>query len=656
MKFSYFRIFITLFFLTWMQGADAQLLDSLKSKSTKVGKSLKELIKQPKEKNNKNAPSSQTTGNAKPQSSQGGGSFKRQTIAFPSKEYKSFDIPVYRGVPIVGTKQDSYYSLTYEFNKEGDVRNLELYRLLLEMNVLEEVYRSRESPFNKKNAGDERSRYVNQSLVKLLRGSLLSEDIAQKYFCNPSAEREKCSNYWGGNGANEFAQNKAYDDFLKSGLYETLQKKANELPLEVYFIRQIHLPTYDFDKKGFLLPIHPGNDWAAVEPLQERNIFLSMSPEEGSRLRERLVGQYANQKNMYALIKLTFYKSVEAINKKSYILSNRFTPARVADPIVEFYEDPALEKRIGQIDISGLMNKNTLSSGGEDPTSLLKFKFNDPKLRDFELIGYNKLPLIGAPTTVTQRHSLNGNKSPDYNSLYILLALSKGADLYKDRKSPLAKNDQKGPFTEAMENSNWANDLLTAAASVFLEDKLFRDLFCAKDQNCSRPASRSGGPGAWFKGPDWGSLSGGDEFTRYEAYKKFESLGLEQNILKASRNIPDEGYVIHNLTLNDYDFDKQAFLIRTSIRKYHFSEELQKHITPDMLERESLTFQLKMAPDKAREFKKEATMQKMFGVIKVKYLKLPRTRENLTNVICERQMDVYFGESLKQKFATVQLF
>ena len=586
---------------------NAQFIDSVKSKSKKVSQSIGGLFK----KNNKEKGGSQdnkTSSEASVESTD----FDTRNLSFNSKELRSIKIPVYNNVPIVETMHTvKYISLPQLSGMEKDI---EIYRYLVELNVLEAAYKSRRSPFEKPTTNTDPSPYLNNNLQTLLKWGLFDENTAQKYFCNPAATgQNKCSDKWGGYQSDEFRQKKVYDDFLSSGIYESLQKTANSLSKEIYFHYAFSLNAYDFAKKGFLISFSPSNGWAGTEYLKEASFLLPLSPEEGEALKEKIKTKDAYGRDQYplqVLYKLEYSKSTAAINKKFGSGTNsqyagKSLAAELAEPKVWLYTDAALKNKFREIDISDLVRgvaapKNE-AAASEGIASLLTIQLKNDHLQDFKIIGYKNLPLLGLSVNfepTLQRFNMPGEKKINYTPYNELMIVYASMDKIKNRKSPFTPRESEF-FREASETDR----LLTKALSALVTDDAYNEFFC-KDKVCAGQKY----PGY---GGRWGG-NNGDEFDRRAAYKKYETSGAEQALLKASQSVTKQAYVVTRSIIGQYDFDKEGFPIDLS--------------TPTTLSKSlggaaqdpygKLQILYKLPPDKAKEFKsKYARLSESFPTV-----------------------------------------
>jgi hypothetical protein len=664
--------FLLLFFVCSAYVIQAQFIDSVKSKSKKTIQTVSNLFKQ---KNKDNSNNNQEVDKSESKTSFPAFAFEKRTISFTSGNLKSLEVPVYKNIPIVAFLLPSnpfYGSFTYE-QKQAFEKTLENYRLLLEVNVLESIYKTRGSPFTVYNStADQPSIYVNGNLRKLLRYVLFDDKLVEKYFCQSGGSPKQCGDMWGG-GVDEFRKKKTYEDFLRSGIFETVQKTANELPAEIYFLFSYKLPDYDFDKKGFPLNFYfPRNEWhsfSSIGPVksgQKNDLLLEMSADDAQILRKKIrnpsmQSNHPENDQVYILYRVEFLKDKLALNEKNY--QNTMLIGKLKTETIELFEDPFLKRKIKDVSFPSAGKIKTVVAQQTPENTLLAqmpVRFGNNGLADFNIISYRGLPLLGELENIEKMIKLPGDKSYSYRAYYSLLKYWKGQSLMKFRKSPFLKYDPASSWTEEMSKSQMANNLLVNTLGWVVSEELYNQFFCNATMCSGIQQGRYEtvkGKSTWGHEIIWGGSSK-DEFEEREAYSRFEKSGIDKYIGTTAGKIPKTAYVVADAKIHDYDFEKEGFLV--TLPSSGSLNMMQAGLLSKSKDQELF---YKIPPDKAKEFKSTVLAgqhpKRMSVTIlyKIRFLdQVPQTHEDISYSpyeIIEGEFEMYENNTLEKKITTL---
>ena len=253
---------------------------------------------------------------------------------------------------------------------------------LLKIRFQDEIFSVMDRDFLAKRAQNmyekELKSYSAQQQVLVLANALSTKTQKRRFFCND--KQEDCANRfredgyygiprsvlgWGGKGASEFQQLRAYTSFVKE-LFPKIQQWGNALhpknAVEGYFVGNIKLGEYDFKRGGFWLNIDAFYNtdfllrWHLFQPNNpaERTlvspkgcqILLAVSPEKAEKLAEK------HQSLFMVFGVMVSFEGIE--NYKANQLKTLFN---LSSPILEIFTDHGLTQKISEIDINSMITK-----------------------------------------------------------------------------------------------------------------------------------------------------------------------------------------------------------------------------------------------------------------------------------------------------------
>lgn len=220
--------------------------------------------------------------------------------------------------------------------------------------------------------------YTAQQQVLTLANSLCSKSQMKRFFCNDKVEdcsiKFRESDYyggpqsklnWGGKGATEFQQLRAYTAFVKE-LFPKVQQWGNELhtknSAEGYFVGRVLLGKYDFKNGGYWLNIDAFQNtdfllrWHQLQPSHaaERTlaspkgcqILLKLSPEKAEKLAE-------DHQFLFMVFEVTVsFEGIE--NFRANQLKTLFS---LNSSKIEIFTDDSLTQGISEIDVNTMITK-----------------------------------------------------------------------------------------------------------------------------------------------------------------------------------------------------------------------------------------------------------------------------------------------------------
>lgn len=221
--------------------------------------------------------------------------------------------------------------------------------------------------------------HTAQQHTLLLANALSTNEHAMSYFCNQKEDSDCTSRFpqagyynepsnirpWGGRGATDFQQLRAYTTFAKNDLPVIVKWGSTLLPdntLNGYYVTRTHLGKYDFKAGGFWLITHqfynqgfllkwyglqPGN--SAERKLMHPNgasILLKMSPDKAETFSEKV-----------QQIHLVFNVTGKLNGLESYRADQLKTTFTLNSPIIEIYSDDSLTNKVDEIDINTMVTK-----------------------------------------------------------------------------------------------------------------------------------------------------------------------------------------------------------------------------------------------------------------------------------------------------------
>lgn len=270
-----------------------------------------------------------------------------------------------------------------EIRSKTKVTRLEYakYCKLLEYGYMSEIYkdlnagRLSDPVFDKPKTPEERNSNIAQYHLLNLAFLLSSDESYPKYFCasqpncrTPERRIESPGARWG--GANEFEALRSYKSFVDDNLAD-LGRVAAAIPNEGYFVETQHLEEYDFEKEGF--PISLNFFWNDVLPLKTNSSVFHFTPihdyEKGlghqpdGRLNkfdsilaipideaEAAINRTGRKIFVVYKIKFNRYEGEEELRFNGKPLTFAVHIGyHLTSPVVEFFEDEALTKKIGEV-------------------------------------------------------------------------------------------------------------------------------------------------------------------------------------------------------------------------------------------------------------------------------------------------------------------
>lgn len=316
----------------------------------------------------------------------------------PNSNLTSFELQKYNDLPRWGhislsgfsnqglnQHVDSETRRTIAAKKKQYQRDYEKYFKLLEMYYLTDAYEvmnlERLTTNIKTGQKELKKSFEAQQHLKGLATILCTDEAHQIYFCN-SAYPCKSSNIsvgysnfrqqWGGTRANEFDRNKKYKAFVESNLQD-LRTWASSLSREGYIVVVKSLGTYNFESEGFFIS-HSfnsgGNNLLNTGRVESRFIYspkkefenalrnqpgkpprysgiFKLSPSEAELLIERTNRQIFL---VYKIEMEPFYPLSETTDTP-YSSRRRGIYYHLQTPKLELYEDEALTKKIGELNV-----------------------------------------------------------------------------------------------------------------------------------------------------------------------------------------------------------------------------------------------------------------------------------------------------------------
>jgi len=314
------------------------------------------------------------------------------TIKSPSPKFKSIHIQTHKGLPRFGAHNQ--YRFINKYNnldldrpkntliKEGYIN----YSNMIKMKYIASYYNDIDKTYitaltreNRDNKKDIHSFTAQNHLLRSMR-TLASDELIRTYFCEVE-KNPKCrfTATWGGT-RDEFIAQEKYVDFVAENLEELRKwstaffKNDNETG---YFVTRHKFGQYDFDKSGFWVQLPPhSKEYFGFGTLDEAFFFefLPQEPFENTYLNSikntypkillpiaaGKAEDFLNNRDIdfnnrrpseyiYSAIKVrVVYKELNTVNIT--IPSPTFT-YQFEDPIVEFYKDIELTKKIGEISL-----------------------------------------------------------------------------------------------------------------------------------------------------------------------------------------------------------------------------------------------------------------------------------------------------------------
>jgi RNA polymerase-interacting CarD/CdnL/TRCF family regulator len=277
------------------------------------------------------------------------------TYTSPSKDYLDITIQSHKGLPRFG---EIYYErgVTPPTNQGA-------YRALIKMKYLKAIYadidKNKLTSYDRTNSNlkDANSRFAQNDLLQLA-GMIVSDALLQKYFCDkPTTTKcifntvygRKPIRNWGGSRTNQFQQMRGYRSFVKDHL-EALQNWSNTFfkgDQEIVYVvsRSAVSGKYDFKQKGYWIRNEaPFTTYTESErKFKNRKVLISIPTAKAKELNLR------DRVPLFAVYKV---KALPKVNQTHFEFS-----FELVSKTIEFYKDPALTKKIGQINLDNAIFK-----------------------------------------------------------------------------------------------------------------------------------------------------------------------------------------------------------------------------------------------------------------------------------------------------------
>ena len=178
-------------------------------------------------------------------------------------------------------------------------------------------------------AEEDRTWYI---LITNLAAATLTEQSYAQYMCkdkkpcanfNPKDQSRKPIGTWGGRRANQFESRRAFASFMDQELnkYLAWAKQLSAEP-EVYFVGTINLPSYDFNKGGFMImpPRGSGGSLATKIVTPRKHSFVKVNEAEA----EKIVGR-AQGKQLFYVYKTKLTPPAKSFNTQQLAFDQTIT-------------------------------------------------------------------------------------------------------------------------------------------------------------------------------------------------------------------------------------------------------------------------------------------------------------------------------------------
>lgn len=220
--------------------------------------------------------------------------------------------------------------------------------------------------------------YTAQQHVLALANTLCSKRESRRFFCNQ--KEEDCTSGfkedgyynepqnirpWGGRGASEFQQLRAYTAFVNKH-FPTIEKWGKSLypdnSIEGYYVARANLGTYNFKDGGYWLNTDQFYNngflfqWYGLQPSNssERklmhpngtSILFKMAPEDA---------EVFSEKHQYLFLVLDMTGSLNGM--ENYRADQLKTTFSLNSPLIEIYSDDGLTQKAGEININTMVYK-----------------------------------------------------------------------------------------------------------------------------------------------------------------------------------------------------------------------------------------------------------------------------------------------------------
>jgi len=169
-------------------------------------------------------------------------------------------------------------------------------------------------------------------LITQLAAASLTEQSYAQYMCK---DKQPCANFnpkdqsrtpigtWGGRQATQFEARRAFASFMDQELdkYLAWAKQLSAEP-EIYFVGNINLPSYDFNKGGFMImpPRGSGGSLATKIVTPRKHSFVKVNEAEA----EKIVGR-AQGKQLFYVYKAKLSPPAKPFNTQQLVFDQTIT-------------------------------------------------------------------------------------------------------------------------------------------------------------------------------------------------------------------------------------------------------------------------------------------------------------------------------------------
>lgn len=333
----------------------------------------------------------------------------------PNKNFDDILLEEYKGLPRFGisgyyglqpTGNEGNYSKTLEsFRQSLKGHNYTKYSSLVDLKYLKPVYdsidrtnltkveRGYTGNLEKSEIIKSRYSYRAQNHLRHLILNFGTKEIKEEYFCNQENTRVRCkfdstmpspsdsrASSWGGYNATVFDQQKKYADFVDKYL-DVLQKwassiwKENELDAYIVLsVKQWSQSDYDFKNQGFWInyegdklgekSVFNKDDTSILGEYIPKNRFEKeiMSKTILFPMDAKKADDFLSKNNLKTLSGYVVFKvkiKPKGFNKDyGHVHTSQINYSYNLDsPIIELYLDSILENKIGEIDLTNVVQK-----------------------------------------------------------------------------------------------------------------------------------------------------------------------------------------------------------------------------------------------------------------------------------------------------------
>lgn len=346
-------ILISIFIFN-IQSIDGQILKKLKDELKSTEKVIEEdEIKHPNQKQDNAVEQTNTL------------SINEKVFKAPNQNLENITLQSHKNLPRVDKRFLSTIS-----------RELYKYNLLLEMKFLSEYYDKMNTEtllsikYDKvyKIPKEDIKSAIAQNYMRRIAFNFIKIEHFEKFFCIPeqTCKRDKHNKNtkfkWGGIRADEFDQMSRFKLFIKNNYFSDLKRWAKEIDDEVYMVQLQKIGSYDFKKGEFPITVSLPNGYVPVDDAgNDLDIRSGTEPIIALiKMKENEAEEFIlrNSKKKYHLKNKVFVVSkIKYFDVHKVRLSHRgYEPIvkffYINNPVIEFYEDEALTKKIGDVNIN----------------------------------------------------------------------------------------------------------------------------------------------------------------------------------------------------------------------------------------------------------------------------------------------------------------